>query len=200
MSVSVRLDNVIITYPHLFEKHAAPGSTTEKYSAEFILDPTKNKAAIDKVQAGVLEVAREAGKADKIKTFKFPVLRSGDAENAERERMDRSPRPELAGKVFIRASDPNFQPQIVDRNRQPIGESQRSMIFGGCVVNAFIDFYYSAGGANPGVFVGLKGVQLVDNVNVEKLGGGAPSAEAMFDVVDGPAPLVGEATEQPGWM
>ena len=200
MSVSLRLDNVIITYPHLFEKHAAPGSTTEKYSAEFILDPVKNKAAIDKVQAGVLEVAREAGKADKIKTFKFPVLRSGDQENAERERMDRSPRPELTGKVFIRASDPNFAPAVVDRNRQPIGESQRSMIFGGCVVNAFIDLYYSAGGANPGVFVGLKGVQLVDNVNVEKLGGGAPSAEAMFDVVDGPAPLVGEAAGEPGWM
>jgi hypothetical protein len=72
------------------------------------------------------------------------------------------------------------------------------MIFGGCIVNAYVDLYYSAGGANPGVFVGLKGVQLVDNVNVEKLGGGAPSPESMFEKVDGPAPLVGD--DAPSWM
>jgi len=198
MSASVKLNNVVLCFPHLFEKHAAPGSDKEKYSAEFILDPKTHAADLAKVQAAVREVAAAAGKAGKENTFKFPVLRSGDKENEERERMDRAPRQELAGKVFVRASDPNYQPPVVDRNLQPISEAQRSMIFGGCIVNAYIDLYYSAGGANPGVFVGLKGVQLVDNVNVEKLGGGAPSPESMFEKVDGPAPLVGEET--PSWM
>jgi hypothetical protein len=198
MSVSLKLNNVVLAFPHLFEKHAAPGSNKEKYSAEFIFDPIKNRVDLENLAAAVLAVAAEAGKAGKENTFKFPVLRSGDRENEERERMDRAPRQELAGKVFMRASDPNYQPPVVDRNLQPIGEAQRSMIFGGCIVNAYVDLYYSSGGANPGVFVGLKGVQLVDNVNVEKLGGGAPSPESMFEKVDGPAPLVGD--DAPSWM
>jgi hypothetical protein len=58
--------------------------------------------------------------------------------------------------------------------------------------------YYSKNQANPGVYVGLRGVQLVDNVNVEAFGGGALSAEQMFDVVDGaPEPLQRNATGGP---
>jgi hypothetical protein len=200
MSVSLKLNNVVLAFPHLFEKHAAPGSDKEKYSAEFILDPLKNREDLQNLAAAVKTVAAEAGKAGKENTFKFPAIRSGDKENEERERMDRSPRPELAGRFFVRASDPSYQPPVVDRNLQPIGEAQRSMIFGGCIVNAYVDLYYSAGGANPGVFVGLKGVQLVDNVNVEKLGGGAPAPESMFEKVDGPAPLVAEKAEDAPWM
>ena len=199
MSVSLRLDNVVIAYPHFFEKHTPPGSNQSKYSVESILDPEKNAAAIAAAEEAFKKAAVEAGKGDKIQFLTSPV-RSGDEINADQQRKGKDPRAEIAGKRIIRAGDSNYAPQVVDRNKQPIGESQRSMIFGGCVCNVFVDFYWSSNSLNPGVFVGLKGVQLVDNVNVEKFGGGAPSADAMFEVVDGPAPLVGEGAAEPGWM
>jgi hypothetical protein len=172
MSEVLRLENVVIAYPHLIEKHTPPGSTQAKYSIECILDPQRHEVLIQCAEEAFKKAAVEAGKGDKIQFLENPV-RYGDELNAQQQRKG---------------------------NKQLIGESQRSMIFGGCICNVFVDFYWSKNTLNPGVFVGLKGVQLVDNVNVEKLGGGAPSVDSMFEVVDGPAPLVGEAGDVESWM
>jgi len=190
MSESLRISNVVICYPHLYEKHAPPGTTNEKYGAEFLLDPVKHKDDLARLDAAFRRVATDAGKADKLQYLKSPV-KDGDQLNAEAAGKGRNTRPELAGKKVLRASDANYQPAVVDRGLQPIGEDRKSMVFGGCLVNAFVDLYWSNNQTNPGCFAGLRGVQLVDNVNVEKLGGGAMDAEQMFSKVEGaPEPLV----------
>jgi hypothetical protein len=202
VSESLRIENVVICYPHLYEKHAPPGTTNEKYGAEFLLHPERNAKDIAALQAAFERVVTDAGKASKL-AFLKPPLKDGDTLNAEAEAKGRKARPELAGMKVLRSSEATYQPAVVDRNNQPIPESQRSMVFGGCIVNAFIDLYWSGNLANPGCYSGLKGVQLIDNVNVEKLGGGAPSVDAMFDKVEGaPEPAVPTTSDapSPNWM
>jgi hypothetical protein len=206
MSVSVKLEKVIICYPHLYEKHAPPGTTNEKYSAEFLLDPQKNQDACAAVDAAFRQVAIAAGKQDSLQYLQSP-LKSGDDLNAAALAKGRKSRPELESMMVVRASDPSYQPAVVNARVQPIPESQKSQIFGGCIVNAFVDIYWSGNQANPGVFAGLKGVQLVDNVNVTPLGGGAPTPDQMFAPVEGaPEPQQAPATggpsqpKEPSWM
>ncbi len=206
MGIPVKIENVTICFPHLFEPHAAPGTTNAKYSAEFLLDPQRNAKDLQALHDAFVKAATEAGKGDKLEYLQ-PPMKDGNAVNAERQRKGKAPRPELEGKVLIRGANGLSAPPVVDRNVQPIGEAQRSMIFGGCVVNAYVDLYWSGNATNPGVFCGLNGVQLIDNINVEKLGGGAPSAEQMFTPVAGaPEPVVPQppgnpaAPTTPSWL
>lgn len=194
MAESVRIENVVVTYPHLWEKHAPPGTEVAKYGAEFILDPAKNADSLAKLDAAFKKVATDAGKGALVAMLKNPC-QPGDAINALAATKGKNPRPEIAGKRVLRASDSNYQPVVVDQNMRPMGPDQAANVFGGAIVNAFVDLYWSANATNPGVYAGLRGVQLVSNVGVERLGGGALSAEAMFVPVAG-AP----ASADEGWL
>jgi predicted HicB family RNase H-like nuclease len=202
MGTPVDLINVTICFPHLFEKHAAPGTTNARYSAEFILDPVRNRDTLDKLAAAFRQVATEAGKGDQLQ-YLDPPYKEGAKVNMERQRKGKAPRPELEGKFMIRGSSATDQPVVVNAAVHPISEANRGMIFSGCMVNAYVDLYWSSNTTNPGVFCGLNGVQLVDNVNVERIGGGRPSAEAMFSPVAGaPEPIAPGASEPdaPSWL
>lgn len=181
MSVAITINGAVLSYPHLFEKHMAPGSTSAKYSAEFIIS---DRGTAQQVQDAFKRAAIEGGQGDRLQYLKSP-LKSGDALNKERLGAGKDPRPEIAGKWVLRASDGNYAPQVVDNNLNPIGPDRSAQIFGGCIVNAGVDFYWFAHKVNPGVYCGLRGVQLVSNVGVEQLGGGRPDVSEMFGKVEG---------------
>jgi len=195
MSISVKLKNVTLAYPHLFEKHAPPGTTNERYSAEFILDPQRNAESCAEVDRAFREVVKQAGKEAHLQYLQSP-LKSGDMVNEQALAKGRKMRPELAGMRLLRAGDANYAPSVVNAKVQPIGPDQRDQIFGGCIVNAYIDLYWSSNQANPGCFAGLRGVQLVDNVNVEPLYTGIKSAEEMFQPIAGAPEPLQPATEK----
>lgn len=186
MAESVRIENVVIAFPHLWEPHTPPGTTQAKWGAEFILHPLQNAASIAALDAAFRKVVAEVGKADSLNYLKNPC-QSGDALNASALTKGKKPRQELIGMRVIRASDSNYQPAVVDQNLIPIPKEQAANVFGGCIVNAYIDLYWSNNPTNPGCFAGLRGVQLVSNVGVQRLGGGAIPAEAMFQRVDAPS-------------
>lgn len=197
MAESIRINNVIICYPHLFEKHAPPGTAQERYGAEFLLDPVRNAADCKLIEEAFRRVAIAAGKQDSLQFLKSP-LQDGDQLNAAALAKGKGMRPELQGMKVVRGNDKTYRPAVVNQRLQPLGEAQRDQIFGGCIVNAFVDIYWSPNATNPGVYVGLRGVQLVDNVNVTALGGGGLSAEQMFDTIEGaPAGLQDEGGAGP---
>jgi len=196
MGNPVKVRNAIICYPHLFQKHAPPGTDRHTYSAELLLDPVANADAVAEIQAAFQKTAMEAGKGAMLQYLKSP-LKNGSKLNEERAAKGQTPRPELAGKYVIRASDPNNAPGVCKRDgRTPIFETQSSELFGGCLVTAYIDLYWSGNASNPGVFCGLKGIQLMDN-NREPIGGGKLALETMFDD-EGPAPAPIENAPNPG--
>lgn len=183
MSTPVRITRAVICYPHLYEKHAPPGTTNLKYSAEFLIDE-KDLPMLREIDQAFRAAAIEAGKGDRLKFLKSP-LKKGSTVNEERQAKGKEPRPELEGRYLLRASDPNYAPVVVDRQMRPIGEDRAGQIFSGCIVNGSVDFYWSNNQTNPGVYCGLRGVQLVDNVNVEEVSGAGRSAGSMFEAVDG---------------
>lgn len=185
MGTPVRIENVVICFPHLFEKHTPPGSDRSTYAAEFILTPGRNDAAIAAVKAAFEKTATEAGKGAMLPYLKSPLI-PGDTVNASLMSKGKNPRKEIEGKFVLRASSYTDAPYVCDQNRAPINPTNSANIFGGCVVNAFVDLYWSNNAQNPGVFAGLSGVQLVNNVNVQRLGGTRPSADQMFDVIAPP--------------
>ncbi len=201
MGTPIRLENVVGCFPHVFTPHKAPGSDKEKFSVEAILNP-QNPAHVAKaqeIQAAFVAELQGAGKGDMVQYMKSP-LKSGDEINREQRDKGKEPRLELAGMWVIRASD-SQQPPVIDVNHVPIGPERSAQIFGGCVFDLFVDLYWFNHPLNPGVYCGLKGVKLVNNVGVERLGGGAPSVEEMFGAppaLQQPGSSAGPAPQQPG--
>lgn len=180
MGTPIRIEKAILSYPHLFKKHAPPGTQNARYSAELLIDGDR-KDQLQEIHTAFQTAAIEAGKGERLKFLKSPLKRGSEV-NAEAQAKGREPRPELEGRWLIRASDPNYSPVVVARDgRTPIGADRQDQVFSGCIVNAFVDFYWSNNQANPGVFVGLRGIQLVDNVNTVKVSGGRMGAEDMFE-------------------
>lgn len=198
MGEIVRMKNVTICFPHLWEKHAPPGTDgAAKYGAEFILDPIGNGAELAAIEAAFRKVVQGVGKTDLLQYLKHPA-QTGDDMNRAAMSKGKTPRKEIAGKRVLRASDPTNAPPVVDQQMAPIGPAQAGNLFGGCIVNAVVDLYWSSNPTNPGVFCGLRGVQLVSNVGVERLGGSALTAEQMFEPVAGaPAPLSPAPSREP---
>jgi hypothetical protein len=196
MGTLIRLNNVTLGYNHLFEKHAPVGSDRAMYSAELVLPP--GHPDIAKIQQVFRQVATEAGKGQYLQHLISP-LKDGNAINTERQGKGKAPMDHYAGNFIIKANDRDVAPRVVDGNRNPILANQRDQIFGGCLVNAFIDLYWSNNQQNPGVFCGLLGIQLVSNVNVTPIGREQMSPEQMFDTVEGaPAPLQQPAMQPQG--
>jgi hypothetical protein len=198
MSETIRLNNVMICFPHLFEKHAPPGTTRFTYGCEFLIDPIKQQQQCAEIDEVFKRVAIAAGKGDNLQFMKNP-LQDGIQVNEASQAKGKKPREELIGMKLIRASDTKTAPSVVSARMAPIGEANKDQIFSGCIVNGFVDLYYSSNPTNPGVYCGLKGVQLVDNVNVERLDVGVVPVETMFGVVEGaPEPIAGTAAADPG--
>ena len=187
MSESVKIENVTIAYPHLWVKHAPPGTDMEKYGAEFILDPVVNAKSIADLDAAFRKVATAAGKGAMVTMLKNPC-QEGDTLNRASASKGKNPRPEIVGKRVLRASDPDTQPPVVDRNLQPIDAARSGNVFSGCIVHAYVDLYWSRNPTNPGVYAGLKGVQLINNVGVQPIGGRQLPVEQMF------SPVISDAT------
>ena len=208
MSQAIRIENVIGCHPHLFQKHTVPGTTNSKYSIELLFDPQTHAAQIQQVQDAFYAELQANNKADLAQTIKSP-LRDGNQINQERQMKGKEPLAHYANRFVLRASDATTAPGVVDRNMQPIPEANSAAIFSGCIVNCYIDLYWYSIQTNPGVYCGLKGVQLVDNVNTVPISGAIDrSPEHMFEKVAGPEPMQAPATntgpapapQGPSWL
>lgn len=92
--------------------------------------------------------------------------------------------PEFKGHYIIPVNTTQGQPAVVDANKQTI--LQPGLIKGGDWVHAGVNPYARQRQDNPGVSIGLNGIQWV-RPGKERFGGGAPSVDDMFDVVEGQA-------------
>tara|TARA_R110000782_G_C14787887_1_gene410628 strand:+ start:1282 stop:1806 length:525 start_codon:yes stop_codon:yes gene_type:complete len=162
---NVKLLNVKLYYPSLFDKEQYKGTPTEYFGTKLILDPADNKAAFEIVNA---EIAKQ------VKALKLAKLPMDKACWKESENID------LAGLWELRAKT-KFQPTIVDQGRQDV-EKESGLIYSGCVVNVIVSFWSSAntpGGKRVGCT--LLGVQFVKHG--EPLGGGRKISRDVFDEI-----------------
>jgi len=169
-----------LSFPHLFTQTASTNDKGEKvYDLQFIIPKTQR----EDVRA-LLVAIQKVGKAkwgDNWKKVRQP-LRDGDKEAGDLTE-DGSTKgekyPERLGCFFLNARS-SRPVAVVDRQRVPITDPDQ--VYGGCKVKVNLSFYPYSQQGNHGIGVGLNGVQKISDG--ESFGGGRPSVESMFDLLD----------------
>ena len=169
-----------ISFPHLFASTKTKNDRGEDvYDLQLIIPKTQR----EDVRA-ILRAIKEVGEAKwgaNWKKVRSP-LRDGDAE-ADELTEDGTTKgdkyPERKGCYFFNAR--STRPVgVVDRSRTPILDADE--VYGGCKGKINVTFYPYSNSGNHGIGVGLNGVQKV--ADGEPFGGGRPSVESMFDLLD----------------
>jgi len=153
----IMLQNVVISFPHLFEAKQYEGQGAFRYSGNFIFPADYNFTEL----LAAIEAARiEKGLPEGTRT-PLSQVKSGP----------------YAGQWTLAAYAYEYAPQVVDQNVQPLMD--RSLIWAGCRVHANVDIYghNKAGG---GVTAGLTHVMIVDNVESVAL----PRLDSRKDAAD----------------
>lgn len=195
----VRLENVYIAYPHLWEPHGAYDDSKKSFSCEVLFDigNPQHQQQMNEIVQICRELLTSMNKSPDLAT-RFMPLKDGNLKNQERVAEGKESRPELENRWYMRTSDPNRPPIVYDQNTLPMGEDQSANLFGGCVVHVVCDFYWRKQQQNPGISAGLKIVQLVNNVGVERWGGTSLSDEMARSYLQGAPAPTSPAPTNPG--
>lgn len=169
-----------LSFPHLFASNANKNDKGETvYDIQIIIPKSQREDAREILKA--IKTVGEAKWGANWKKVRTP-LRDGDAEKDELTE-DGSTKgdkyPERLGCYFLNAR--STKPVgVFDRQRTPITDPDA--IYGGCKGKIAVTFYPYSTSGNHGIGVGLNGVQKI--ADGEAFGGGRPSVESMFDMLD----------------
>lgn len=172
--MKVKLSNVRLTFPQLFEPKTVNGEGKPAFSASFLLDPTHPD--LKTVNAAIEAVAKEkwGAKADTVlKTARASdkvCLHNGDskAEYAGYE-----------GNFFISARNAT-RPLVIDADKSQLTE-QDGKPYAGCYVNASIDVWAQDNNYGKRINASLSGVQFYRDGDAF-VGGGAASSSDFDDL------------------
>lgn len=171
-----------LSFPHLFKSQAENNKNDKGepvYDVQFII-PKSDREGVK----AILRAIQEVGKAkwgDNWKKVRTP-LRDGDKEKGEltEDGTTKGEKyPERLGCYFLNARSYRAV-GVVDRQRNPIVDEND--VYGGCKGKIAVTFYPYSQSGNHGIGVGLNGVQKISDG--ESFGGGRPSMESMFDLLD----------------
>jgi len=162
--MKIKLQNVRLSFPSLFQHAAFGGDSTGKYEATFVLDKKEHATVISQIEAEILRLQKEEIKS-KVSSDKL-CLKDGDE----------SGRDEFAGKMTIKASTKK-RPLVIDRDKTPITEDDNK-VYAGCYVNAIVSLWAQNNQWGKRVNAQLDGVQFARDG--EPFGDGGISVEA-FD-------------------
>lgn len=169
-----------LSFPHVFVNTKSKNDKGEDvYDIQFII-PKSQREDVRNILLAIKKVG-EAKWGANWKKVRTP-LRDADAEKDE-PTEDGSTKgakyPERLGCYFLNAR--STKPVgVYDRLRNPIVDSD--VLYGGCKGKIAVTFYPYSTSGNHGIGVGLNGVQKI--ADGESFGGGRPSVESMFDMLD----------------
>jgi len=169
-----------LSFPKVFANtKGTKDDGSDDYNIQFII-PKSQKDDVRAIMKAIKEVG-EAKWGDNYKKVRIP-LRDGDKEAGDLTddgTTKGEKYPERLGCYFINAR--STKPVgVVDRQRVPITNSDD--LYGGCKGKIHVTFYPYAQQGNSGIGVALNGVQKVSDG--ESFGGGRPSVESMFDMLE----------------
>jgi hypothetical protein len=141
----IKLKNVRLSFPSLFQEAVFGGESTGKYEATFILDKVEHADVIEKIQAQIATFKKDL-KAANMGADKI-CLKDGDE-------LDR---PEFEGKMTIKASTKK-RPLVIDRDKSMLTEDDNK-IYAGCYVNGILSLWGQNNNFGKRVNAQLDGVQ-----------------------------------------
>lgn len=162
----IKLSNVRLSFPHLFEPHAMEEGQEKKYGAVFLMDNNLHDSLITNLEKTIDRLALDFWK--KKQHFKS-CLRDGN----DKPDMDGYG----DGVMFISASR-KTRPPVVDRTVSPV-TAEDGIIYAGCYVNATVRLWVQDNKWGKRVNAELRAVQFVKDG--DSFGAGPVNAENEFE-------------------
>lgn len=181
MSKKIKLNNVRLSYEHIFTPTKFDENQDAKYSATFILP--KDHPDLPAVKRAMLEAGKEAFPAD-FTGAAWPrgftcSLKDADTETDSLGEVLAEKNPAYKG-CYILEANSTRRPLVIDRKKAAVTEDD-GVIYSGCYVNVSLAAAgYTYGKVKKGVKCYLNGVQFM--ANGERFGADASSD---FDDLDG---------------
>ncbi len=156
--MSITTGKVRASYAHVFQPHAAPGSSDARYSITLLI-PKTDTVTLNAIY-GAIELAKQAGVQKTFGGVMPPVINTpiydGDGTRPNGEPFGE----ECRGHMVLRASS-REQPSVVDLNVQPI--LNPAELYSGCYIRASLDFFAYNQSGNRGIGCGLNAVQKIED-------------------------------------
>jgi hypothetical protein len=188
--MNVKLNNVRLSYPNLFEAKSGPEGGEAQYSASFLLDKSNNADAVTTMRDGIFKVAEAQWGTGKIKWSgdKLFINQDGKAKEVKVCLRDGSEKPETDGYgdgvVFFSARNKS-QPPVVDRNPQVRLTKDSGKPYAGCFVNASVRLWAQDNNFGKRVNASLAAVQFAGEG--DSFGDAPVNPEEVFGNVAAPA-------------
>jgi len=176
--MKIKIENVRLAFPNLFEPKAAKAGQKAKYSAAFIFP--KDHPAVAIIRDAMVEVAK-AKWGDKWESI-YASLRAAD-KLAVHDGDAKSEYGGYAGNLFVNASN-EVRPLVLGGGpdgKAPLSASDGKP-YSGCYVNALVELWAQAHAEHgKRINASLMGVQFLKDG--ERLSGGATAAADDFDAI-----------------
>lgn len=176
--MKLKLENVRLAFPQLFEAKAVNGEGEPAFSAAFILTP--NHPSLKAVQDAIEAVGKDKW------GVKWPQVKK-DIEGKDRSPLHngdtKADYDGYAGNLFI-SSRNKVRPLVIDRDKSPLTAAD-GRPYAGCFVNANIELWAQDNKYGKRINASLRGVQFFKDG--EAFSGGSAADEDEFDSVDGEA-------------
>lgn len=172
----------ILSYPHVFEPYAGPGTGDDgkpkkpKYSGTFLVSKTTQADIVKQIAAKIREAAAAKWPAQPGKKQFLPpsdklCMTDGDATNVEQNE----------GYWLVKASE-SIKPHVVDQGRNLI-TAEDDLMYPGAIVNVAIRLWAMDNKWGKRVNANLIGVQFVKK-GPRLAGAERPAAEDVFDATE----------------
>lgn len=178
--MKIKLNNVRLAFPVLFEAKTVNGEGKPAFSASFLIDPADpqvkalnqaiEQVAKDKWGAKAEAVLKQMRAQDKV------ALHDGDLKSA----YDGFP-----GNLYVSARS-STRPLVIDRDKSPLAEADGKP-YAGCYVNASVELWAQDNNYGKRVNASLRGVQFLNDGDAFAGGGGAANEDEFDDIAEGAA-------------
>lgn len=175
--MKLKLENVRLAFPVLFEPKTVNGEGKPAFSAALLIDPAD--AQVKAINAAIDQIAKEkwGAKVEAVlKTLRATdkvALHDGDLKSS----YDGFP-----GNLYVSARS-TTRPLVIDKDKSPLTE-QDGKPYAGCFVNASIELWAQDNNYGKRVNASLRGVQFLRDGDAFA-GGGAASEEEFDEITEG---------------
>ena len=170
---TIKLLDVRLSYPHLFELWGKNEKDKKKYSGRFIMPNSTHEAENEALREYLAKLKKDWFPNGGVKSDGL-FHRDGDNDD----------KPELEDAWYVAASE-TMRPQVIGRRREVITEAD-DIVYAGCYVNALIKPWKQNNEHGKKINANLIAVQFVRDG--ERFGAERPDVSEEFEDVDDEAP------------
>lgn len=175
--MKIKINNVRLAFPALFEPKAVNAGDKPAYSGSFIVP--KNHPQIADIEKALATTADEKWGAKGPAMLK--TLKAGD-KTAMHDGDGKSQYQGFEGNFYISARNP-VRPTCLDADKTPLAESD-GRLYSGCFVNVVLEFWGQDNAYGKRINATLLGVQFFRDGDAFS-GGGSASQDDFDDVTSG---------------